>query len=243
MTRHADSTRLLVGVRDALETLEARAAGADVLNLTNPERGPMGEVDPDTLAAVVRDLGDAASLAVCAGEVASPLAEAWVRALPAEACFVLAGVSGTTVHWRAKLTDRRKTLGALPFVPVAYVDHHRAAAPPAERIVEWACYAGVHGILIDTCLKDGHGLLDWIPLRNLTKLVRRAHEQNLLVALGGMIDETQLPLALEAEPDIIAVRSAVCVNGDRRQPLDPHRVRRFRDLLDRHSLHGAASVH
>ena len=46
-------TQLLVSVRDAAEALFAVAAGADLIDVKEPSRGPLGAPDRQTLDAVL----------------------------------------------------------------------------------------------------------------------------------------------------------------------------------------------
>ena len=47
-------TRLLVSVRSAAEAEAALLGGADVIDVKEPDRGPLGRADDAVIAAVVR---------------------------------------------------------------------------------------------------------------------------------------------------------------------------------------------
>jgi uncharacterized protein (UPF0264 family) len=79
--------------------------------------------------------------------------------------------------------------------------------------------------LLDTAVKDGRGLLDWLSAQALTALVDEAHELGLQVALAGALRAEDLPVVAATGADIAGVRSAACADGRRTGALDPARVR------------------
>jgi uncharacterized protein (UPF0264 family) len=79
--------------------------------------------------------------------------------------------------------------------------------------------------LLDTAVKDGRGLLDWLSPQALTALVGEAHELGLEMALAGALRAEDLPVVAATGADIAGVRSAACADGQRTGALDPSRVR------------------
>ena len=82
--------------------------------------------------------------------------------------------------------------------------------------------------LLDTAVKDGRGLLDWLSPDALTALVDEAHALGLEVALAGALRAEDLPVVRATGADIAGVRSAACGDGRRSGPLDAARVRALR---------------
>ena len=82
--------------------------------------------------------------------------------------------------------------------------------------------------LLDTAVKDGRGLLEWLSPDALTALVAEAHAAGLEMALAGALRAEDLPVVLDTGADIAGVRSAACGGGRRSGPLDPERVRALR---------------
>jgi uncharacterized protein (UPF0264 family) len=105
-----------------------------------------------------------------------------------------------------------------------------AQAPLApELLVRVAHAAGVGLCLVDTAVKDGRGLLDWLSPEALTSLVAEAHAAGLQLALAGALRAEELPAIRVTGADIAGVRSAACGDGRRSGPLDPSRVRGLRE--------------
>jgi uncharacterized protein (UPF0264 family) len=112
-------------------------------------------------------------------------------------------------------------------VAAAYADARRVAhAPlPPELLPRVAAAAGAGACLLDTAVKDGSGLLDWLSPEALAALVADAHAAGLQVALAGALRAEDLPVVRDAGADIAGVRSAACRNGRRAGRLDAARVR------------------
>jgi (5-formylfuran-3-yl)methyl phosphate synthase len=101
-----------------------------------------------------------------------------------------------------------------------------APAPLApELLPRVARSAGVGICLLDTAVKDGRGLLEWLSPEALASLVAEAHAAGLQVALAGALRAEELPVVRATAADIAGVRSAACGGGRRSGPLDAARVR------------------
>jgi hypothetical protein len=74
--------------------------------------------------------------------------------------------------------------------------------------------AGAGGCLLDTGIKDGSCLFDWIDDAALLEFIGACRRNNLLCALAGSLRAEHLPRLTVLRPDLIGVRSAAC-EGDR----------------------------
>jgi (5-formylfuran-3-yl)methyl phosphate synthase len=115
-------------------------------------------------------------------------------------------------------------------VAAGYADARRVAPAPLapELLPHVARTAGVGACLLDTAVKDGRGLLEWLSPDALTSLVAEAHAAGLQVALAGALRAEDLPVIRDAGADIAGVRSAACHEGLRSGRLDAARVRALR---------------
>ena len=112
----------------------------------------------------------------------------------------------------------------------AYADARRVAHGPLapELLPRVARAAGVGVCLLDTAVKDGRGLLDWLSPDELASLVDDAHDAGLQVALAGALRAEDLPAIRATGADIVGVRSAACSDGRRSGSLEAARVRALR---------------
>ncbi len=107
----------------------------------------------------------------------------------------------------------------------APLDPERIARLRAVCAVIVAHAAGVGICMLDTAVKDGRGLLDWLSPDVLAALVGDAHAAGLQIALAGALRAEDLPVVRDAGADIAGVRSAACRDGRRSGRLDAARVR------------------
>jgi uncharacterized protein (UPF0264 family) len=116
---------------------------------------------------------------------------------------------------------------------VAYADWQRAAAPSPQQVCAFACRQRWSVFLIDTWLKDGTTLLDWLPLAELQRLCRSCRQDGVRVALAGSLGLSEVEALRPLQPDWFAVRGAVCRNGRRTESIDPDAVRRLSECVAR----------
>lgn len=229
---------LLVSVRSLEEAVAALEGGADLIDVKEPARGPLGRSDRDIIGRIARHVRSAAPdvpVSAALGELPDLRAEDF----PGPVDYVKVGLAGcrgregwqqTFFHLQERFEEQAcAAWGFGPrWIAVAYADHHAAEAPALADVLDLAVDGGCDGLLIDTYSKSGHRLSDSLPGHELARWIDRAHEQDLFVACAGRLCGELLPEVLGAEPDIVAIRSAACAGGDRLAPIDSASVRRFR---------------
>src|SRR5262245_19700394 len=217
---------LLVSVRSAAEALAALDGGADLIDVKEPSRGPLGAADRNVVEQVVLAVGGRVPVSVALGE----WAEYSSGPLPAGVSFAKWGLSGLADSFpRAVRAVRNHGGGGLP-VLVAYADHERAGSPPVERLVGAACELSFPAFLIDTAVKDGATLLDYLNPLTLAQLRSRLAASGVRVAFAGSLDLVASRHLRPLAPDWFAVRGAACVGG-RDGPVAADQVRQLRTLI------------
>ncbi len=230
--------KLLVSVVDADEARVAAAAGADIVDVKNPAEGSLGAPSPAVIAAVRAAVPTELPVSAAIGDMPNLPGTAALAALGAAcsgAAFVKAGLWGVSTEADA-VALLRAIKDAVPeatVVAAAYADARRVAHAPLapELLPRVARAAGAGVCLLDTAIKDGRGLLDWLEPDALTALVAGAHDAGLQVALAGALRADDLPIVFATGADIAGVRSAACGDGRRSGPLDAARVRALRAAI------------
>ena len=227
--------RLLVSVVDVGEARAAAAAGADIVDVKNPAEGSLGAPSPSVIADIRAAVPVALPVSAAIGDMPNLPGTAALAALGAAhsgAAFVKVGLWGASTQADAIALLRAVREAAPDSVVVAgaYADARRVPQPPLapELLPGVAHAAGVDVCLLDTAVKDGRGLLNWLSPEALTSLVDEAHELGLEVALAGALRAEDLPVVGATGADIVGVRSAACAGGRRTGSLDPARVRALR---------------
>ena len=140
--------------------------------------------------------------------------------------------AGSNDDWKQAWQNVRHALpGPHGWVAVAYADHQRAKSPTVDDVLHEALACGCQVLLIDTNVKDGSTLLDWLSIHQLQQLRQATRSAEMQLALAGRVTEELLPTLLALTPDIIGVRGAVCDHGQRTATVCELRVQAFRAAL------------
>ncbi len=143
--------------------------------------------------------------------------------------YVKLGLSDATPGWQERWRLLRNQLAAMcskppAWVAVVYADWQKARAPhPDEVICEAIGVDECHGVLFDTWDKSRPSPLDasWKPKTD------RVRQRGRFLALAGRIDVGAIERLAALQPEIIAVRGAACIGGDRQGVVDIERVARL----------------
>jgi uncharacterized protein (UPF0264 family) len=98
-------------------------------------------------------------------------------------------------------------------VGVAYADLAPATSIDFKTLVKIAARTHASGVLVDTALKSGPGLLHLVSPAMLRSWVSLAHDEGLSIALAGKLTADDLPLLQDTGADIVGVRGAACDRG------------------------------
>jgi len=214
---------LLVSVRSADEARAAVEGGASVIDVKEPDHGPLGRASSQTWRLVREAVPAALPVSVALGELTD-----WsgsVGSLEGIA-FRKIGLAGWGVrqNWQARWAEvRRVESGEARWVAVAYADWQAAQAPHPDAVLEAAIEADdCSGILVDTWDKSSRSPLDATP--RWFHWVALARQSGKFVALAGGLDLAAIARLAPLEPDLFAIRGAACERSDRRGQIQPDRV-------------------
>ncbi|MBN2734963.1 MAG: (5-formylfuran-3-yl)methyl phosphate synthase [Methanomicrobiaceae archaeon] len=99
-------------------------------------------------------------------------------------------------------------------VIASYADYDRVDAISPFDMAPLAAKAGADIAMIDTAVKDGKGLFDFLNEEELLKFTNTNRELGLKTALAGSLKFEDLDILKRIDPEIIGVRGMVC-GGDR----------------------------
>jgi (5-formylfuran-3-yl)methyl phosphate synthase len=230
--------KLLVSVVDVDEARAAAAAGADIVDVKNPAEGALGAPSPAVIAGIRATVPAALPVSAAIGDMPDLPGTAALAALGAArsgATYVKVGLWGVSTEEDAVDLLRAVRDGVADgpsavVVAAAYADARRVAHAPLapELLPRVARAAGVGACMLDTAVKDGRGLLEWLSPDALAALVAEAHVAGLQMALAGALRAEDLPVVAATGADIAGVRSAACGDDRRSGPLEAARVRALR---------------
>jgi uncharacterized protein (UPF0264 family) len=228
--------RLLVSVADAREARMAVEGGVDIVDVKNPAEGALGAPAPGVIEQVREAVPPERPVSAAIGDLPSLPGTAALAALGAArsgAGYVKVGLWGTSTidEAVAVLRAARDAVdGGATVIAAAYADAERVPARPLPpgAVVEAARRARAGGCLLDTAVKDGRGLFEWLTAEALEALVAEGHAAGLEVALAGALRAEELSAVRATGADIAGVRAAACRDGMRTAPLDAERIERLR---------------
>jgi uncharacterized protein (UPF0264 family) len=224
---------LLVSVRSAAEAEAALEGGAALIDVKEPEHGPLGRADDATIAAVVRCVAGRRPVSAALGELLRqrrPYGGGGLSYMK----WGLADSGGR--DWRSDLAAavrcvERQAPGCR-VVTVAYADWRRSGAPPVDEVAAFARQRPGSVLLLDTCAKGpGRTLLDSLSAPELARVVGSCRAAGVRVALAGSLGPGQIRELLPLRPDWFAVRGAACGGSDRRETVSADRVRALVEVL------------
>jgi hypothetical protein len=233
--------RLLVSVTDAHEARVAVEGGVDIVDVKNPAEGSLGAPAPGVIARVSDVVGPDRPVSAAIGDLPNLPGTAALAALGAArsgAAYVKVGLWGTSTEEQAVAVLRavREAVdGSASVIAAAYADAERVPSRPLPpgAVVAAARRAGVGGCLLDTAVKDGRGLFEWLGPAALAALVAEGHAAGLEMALAGALRAKDLPAVRATGADVVGVRSAACRDGRRTASLDAERIGQLRAMCSR----------
>ncbi len=232
-------SQLLISVRNIAEATDALAAGADLIDVKEPQRGALGMADDEAVRAVLELVAGRVPTSVALGEL---VATERIPRFERPPTYVKFGLAGAVRHtdWPAQLA---KAIAELPPnvrpVAVAYADWNIAAAPAPEEVLSVAGKLRCRGVLLDTFDKSAGPLPTHLAFDHTRALLDEARRQGLLTVLAGGLSADDLPKLAPLAPDYFGFRGAAC-RGDRTRTIDAERIHLLREQLE--SLRDAAPL-
>lgn len=226
--------KLLVSVRSADEADSALAGGADMIDVKEPARGPLGVAEPEVVGAVVDRVAGRVPVSAALGEWApNALTEAhWHLELKLN--YVKWGLANYphSPGWGEDLLDTRRSLPAgMEMVAVAYADWERAKSVPPAELVKFAKRYRFRAVLLDTWGKDGKTLLDFLKPAEVCEIVSSLKRVGIITAVGGSLKPEHLKQLKGVTPDYYAVRGSATAGGKRTGVIDASRVKKWKEAL------------
>ena len=215
--------KLLVSVVNVEEALEAVRGGADIVDVKNPEEGSLGACPPRVLREVREAVMGSVEVSAAIGDAPNlpgTMSLAALGAAMSGADYVKVGVYGprSVDEAVALLREVREAVrlysSRTKVVAAGYADYARAGCLSPWGVLEAGYRAEVDVWMVDTKVKDGRPLFEFIGVEELRSMVRRAHELGMLAAIAGSLSRDHLGYVRLVEPDVVGFRSAAC-GGDR----------------------------
>lgn len=216
--------KLLVSPKDEDEAVEAASGGADIIDVKNPAEGSLGASFPWIIKRVREIIPLETDISATLGDLPNLPGTASLASLGAAtsgANYVKVGLMGPRSAGEAVylMSCVVRSVGQLDppvkVVAAGYADWKRAGTIDPLLIPEIAKRSGSQVAMLDTKIKDGNRLFNFLSQEDLGLFVESSHRMGLSAALAGSIQKEDIPLLLRLNADIVGVRTAVCEGPDR----------------------------
>ena len=215
---------LLISPINTAEAHEAITGGADIIDVKNPKEGSLGANFPWVIKKI-RDLTPKDTLvSATLGDVPYKPGTVSLAALGAAvsgADYIKVGLYGTKSYDEALEVMKNVVKTVKDYnedaitVASGYADAHRVGAVDPMEIPKIAADAGADVAMIDTAVKDGKTLFDFMDDEKIREFNHEIHNNGLKSALAGSIKKEQLKRLYELKCDVVGIRGAACIGGDR----------------------------
>lgn len=215
---------LLISPINQEEAIESIEGGADIVDVKNPKEGSLGANFPWVIKEIKKLTPDDKLLSATLGDVPykpGTVSLAAMGALVSGADYIKVGLYGTQNYDEALevMKNVNKTVkdnsDKAIVVAAGYADADRVGAVSPWEIPKIAKNSGADIAMLDTAVKDGKTLFDYLDIDDLAKFTKEAKDLGLKVALAGSVKKDQLKPLYDIGCDIVGIRGAVCVGGDR----------------------------
>jgi uncharacterized protein (UPF0264 family) len=226
--------KVLISIKDGMEARAvAGVKGVDIIDVKNPLEGTLGANNPWVIEEIKEILPSETQIAASIGDLDFKPGGASLAAYGAASIgldYITASMFKIKRAEEVK-TMTKKLLKALHefktgLIIAGYADFNRCSSiDPFEFLpsIEGADY-----IMLDTAIKDGKNILDFITIDELKDFKERAHDLGLKLIVSGSIRYSQLQKIKEVMPDVVGFRGIVCENGTVKSELVSKLMRELR---------------
>jgi hypothetical protein len=215
---------LLVSPINHEEAIESIKGGADIVDVKNPKEGSLGANFPWVIKDIRSITPNDKLVSATLGDVPYKPGTVSLAAMGAQtsgADYIKVGLYGTKNYEEAceVMTNVVKTIKSQNsdniVVAAGYADAHRIDSVSPLEIPKIAKDSACDLAMLDTAIKDGKSLFDYLSLKDLEKFSKESHNYGLKVAFAGSIKKDQLKDLNDIDCDVVGVRGAACIDGDR----------------------------
>ena len=215
---------LLISPINTDEAHEAIEGGADIVDVKNPKEGSLGANFPWVIRNIRNITPEGMHVSATLGDVPykpGTVSLAAAGAVVSGADYIKVGLYGTKNYDEALEVMENVVRSVREFdknalvVASGYADAHRVGAVDPMEIPKVAAEAGADLAMVDTAVKDGKTLFDFMDIDKLQEFNNMIHDHGLKSALAGSIKKNQLKLLYDVGCDVVGIRGAACTGGDR----------------------------
>lgn len=204
--------------------MEAIAGGADIIDVKNPNEGPLGANFPAVIKRIRQITPTNIEVSCTIGEVPNLPGSMSLAALGAATTgvnYIKAGLYGLKTREEAiyLMQNINKAVkdydSSIKVVASGYGDAGRTGSVDPSFVPKIASEAQADIAMLDTAIKDGKNLFTFLTKPQIRSFVEEAHDYGLKAALAGSLQKKDLPAVYVLGADVVGLRGAACTFSDR----------------------------
>lgn len=224
-------TKLLISVRSVAEAMIALEAGADLIDLKEPDAGALGAVAAEVAVDTVRALAGRRLTSATVGDLPARvdvLGDAVMRVSRSGVDFVKIGLMPeASADIDAVIRGLAPVARRQAIIAVLFADR----MPGGDPVIA-AADAGFAGVMVDTADKSAGTLRDCMAEGELARFVGKVREAGMLAGLAGSLRAADIAPLVALGPDYLGFRGAACQAHRRGAALQGELVRELRRLIE-----------
>ncbi len=198
--------------------------GADIIDVKNPTEGPLGANFPWIIQDIVKIVPNNIETSCTIGEMPNCPGSISLAARGAATIgvnYIKVGLSGlrknqVTIDFLTNIVRAVKDCNSkIKVVITGYADAKKIGSINPLMVPKIASKAQADVAMIDTAIKDGSSLFNYLNEQQLSNFVNEANKFKLITALAGSLKKEELAKVYSLGADIAGVRGAACTFGDR----------------------------
>ena len=222
-------TGILASVTSVVEADIVMQAGVDIIDIKDPASGALGAQPVGVVTEIINRVDGKVPVSATVGDIkpGDPLLPAYIESM------ATTGVDIVKVGLFNKQPDgdflkhmAKAVADDVNIVVVLFAEY-----APLQASLPALLETGIHGLMIDTAIKNGQSLRDHLDDRTLDKFVRAVQAGGAIAGLAGSLRQADIPSLLATEPDYLGFRGALCRSRNRTNQLDDGLVIKVRNAV------------
>jgi (5-formylfuran-3-yl)methyl phosphate synthase len=221
-------TQLLISVKNVEEALLALEAGADIIDLKDPNVGALGALDLHETKRIVRAINERVTLSATAGENHASLDELIVSVQARALLGVdIIKISASALFYQCDFVQKMQSFShrGIKLIAVFFADEKMDFG-----LLETIKQAGFFGAMLDTKNKQKN-LLQVQSNDSLQIFTHLCGQYQLQSGLAGSLRPQHIDILAKFNPTYIGFRGGVCENLNRISDLSYVKICKVRNML------------
>lgn len=235
------NTKLLISVNNVPEALLALEAGADVIDLKDPNVGALGALPYEVTRDIVLAIDHRALVSATVGEHHHTIANlnlaieqtaslgVDVVKIAMNVALAESLISDTSfLDIVDKLSNRK-----IKLVAVLFADQHLMlnVLPLLKKL-------NFYGVMLDTAQKNGKSLIYHLPIESVKSFVGLCAQYKFVTGLAGSLNVDSVDSLIGLKPNYIGFRGGVCHDLNRQSKLDFCKIIQIKSMLLKYNTLG-----